>query len=145
LTRTLSSKLVRDYYDAHADPYDRQVEAIERRLFGPKRQWATSRAAGTVVEIGVGGGLNLALHSKRVEHLVGVDISERMLDHARDRLRGLNLRSRIELRRSDAAHLDLPANSWTPSSPPTRCVLREAAACCASVVDGYSSRTARAA
>jgi hypothetical protein len=37
---------MQNYYDTHADRYDGQMEAIERRLLGPQRHWAASRSAG---------------------------------------------------------------------------------------------------
>jgi ubiquinone/menaquinone biosynthesis C-methylase UbiE len=108
MARTPTEARVRDYFDAHAGSYDRQIGVAERRLLGEQRSWATSRAQGTVLELAVGTGLNLPLYPDAVRHVVGVDISGRMLDLARARSRTAGLLHRVELRVGDVQHLDLP-------------------------------------
>jgi ubiquinone/menaquinone biosynthesis C-methylase UbiE len=105
-----------------------------------------------VLELAVGTGLNLPLYPDRVRHVLGIDLSEAMLDHARARLRALRLDDRVQVRRGDVQHLDLADASvdtvvatyaLRPVPDPratlleARRVLRPAAACC-------SSSTARA-
>jgi phosphatidylethanolamine/phosphatidyl-N-methylethanolamine N-methyltransferase len=74
---------------------------------GPGRRRAVSRlpiAPGDrVLEIGVGTGLSLPLYPEGCR-VTGIDISDAMLDRARERLDGLD-RSGIELRRMDARDL----------------------------------------
>ena len=106
--RGLSTERVQRYFDAHASRYDQQFGATERWLLGRHREWATSRAAGMVLELAVGTGLNLPLYGARVGQVLGIDLSEAMLDHARARSSGLRLRDRVQVRRADAQHLDLP-------------------------------------
>jgi ubiquinone/menaquinone biosynthesis C-methylase UbiE len=60
-----------------------------------------------VLELAVGTGLNLALYPDQVKHVLGVDLSEGMLDHARARLHARGLGDRIEVRHGDVQHLDL--------------------------------------
>jgi ubiquinone/menaquinone biosynthesis C-methylase UbiE len=103
-----SSARVRAYFDAHAAEYDRQFSVVERRLLGEQRRWATSRARGTTLELAVGTGLNLPLYADTVPRIVGVDLSEGMLDRARARVRTLGLVGRVELRVGDVQQLDLP-------------------------------------
>lgn len=56
----------------------------------PDGQWAARRAAGTVLEVGIGSGLNLALYDpRRVGRLIGVDPDARLLALARRRAAGL--------------------------------------------------------
>lgn len=70
------------YFDAHTSGYDRQMSGTERWLLGRHREWATSRAAGDVLELAVGTGLNLPLYGERVLHVLGIDLSEAMPDRA---------------------------------------------------------------
>ncbi|RJK98350.1 class I SAM-dependent methyltransferase [Vallicoccus soli] len=89
------------------------MAAAERHLLGPgQRSWATSRATGSVLELGVGTGLNLPLYGPGVVRVVGVDLSAQMLDRARGRadlLRGRGVA--VELRRGDAARTGLADGS----------------------------------
>jgi len=103
-----SSARVRAHFDAHAGDYDRQFSVAERRLLGEHRRWATSRARGTTLELAVGTGLNLPLYPDAVHRVVGIDLSEGMLDRARTRLRTHGLVDRVELRVGDVQHLGLP-------------------------------------
>ncbi len=107
MSRELSAARVQRYFDAHAGSYDQQMGVAERWLLGRHREWATSRASGMVLELAVGTGLNLPLYPDRVRHVLGIDLSEAMLDHARARLRALRLDDRVQVRRGDVQHLDL--------------------------------------
>ncbi|WP_249643795.1 class I SAM-dependent methyltransferase [Nocardia sputi] len=94
-------------FDRLAAGYDRQIGWSERLLLGDARQWAIGEARGEVVEIGVGSGLNLPLYGAGVTRVIGVELSERMLDLARARSAAVP----VELRQGDAQQLDLPAAS----------------------------------
>lgn len=99
------------YFDAHAGHYDRQMGGAERWLLGTHRAWATSGAGGDVLELAVGTGLNLPLYGAEVRHVLGLDLSEAMLDCARERVHAHRLEDRVEVRRGDAEHLELPDTS----------------------------------
>ncbi|WP_040793625.1 class I SAM-dependent methyltransferase [Nocardia paucivorans] len=98
---------VEQIFDRIAGGYDRQIGWSERVLLGDARQWAIDRARGTVVEIGVGSGLNLPLYGSGVDRVIGVDLSERMLDRARARSTAVP----VELHHGDVQQLDLPDDS----------------------------------
>jgi len=110
-------------FDQAARRYDRQMGFFERLLFGGARAWATSKARGAVVELGVGTGLNLPRYGDRVERVIGVDVSEGMLGVARRRVADHGLRG-VELRKGDAQALDLPdATADTVVSTFTFCTI----------------------
>jgi ubiquinone/menaquinone biosynthesis C-methylase UbiE len=87
------------YWDKKSRSYDREMRFFERILFGDSRDWACSQASGDVLEVAVGTGLNLDQYPKEVR-LTGIDLSEQMLDIARDRARELG--RTVELRQGDA-------------------------------------------
>ncbi|HEX9831756.1 MAG TPA: class I SAM-dependent methyltransferase [Mycobacterium sp.] len=87
------------YWDKSSRTYDREMRFFERILFGDSRDWACSQASGDVLEVAVGTGLNLDQYPKEVR-LTGIDLSEQMLDIARDRARELG--RTVELRQGDA-------------------------------------------
>ncbi|GAA1201020.1 class I SAM-dependent methyltransferase [Prauserella alba] len=97
------------YWDQHAGDYDRQMTRWERKLFGDSRRWAASRARGDVLDVAVGTGLNLPLYPGDVR-ITGVDISPRMLEHARTRAgqHGLD----VTLRQAGAEDLPSPDASF---------------------------------
>jgi len=97
-------------FDKIADGYDRQMGFSERLLFGRSRAWAASRAHGRVLEIAVGTGLNLPLYPTDAS-VVGIDLSERMLDHARTRAAEHGLTGRVTLNQGDVQALDVPDDS----------------------------------
>jgi ubiquinone/menaquinone biosynthesis C-methylase UbiE len=66
------------------------MQRFDRWLFRDSRAWACSRARGTTLEVAVGTGLNLAHYPADVT-LTGIDLSEKMLDIARDRAAELGL------------------------------------------------------
>jgi hypothetical protein len=51
---------LRRYWDKQAGSYDRQMGFFDRHLFAGSRDWVCSRAAGQVLEVAIGTGLNLA-------------------------------------------------------------------------------------
>ncbi len=72
------------YWDKKARNYDREMQFFERTLFRDSRSWACGQAAGHVLEVAVGTGLNLSAYPDGVT-LTGVDLSDAMLDGARTR------------------------------------------------------------
>ena len=100
---------LRRYWDKHAASYDRQMGFFDRHLFAGSRDWVCARAAGQVLEVAIGTGLNLA-HYPRGVQLTGVDHSPAMLQIARDRAGQLGLA--VDLRAGDAQALEFPAGSF---------------------------------
>jgi ubiquinone/menaquinone biosynthesis C-methylase UbiE len=76
------------YWDRKSATYDTEMGVWDRRLFGDSREWACGQAAGEVLEVAVGTGLNLPCYPADVS-LTGLDLSAGMLDIARERARGL--------------------------------------------------------
>ena len=76
---------------------------MSRKLLLPYRQRVIGGAAGRVLEIGIGSGLNLPLYSDAVEEVIGVDISRELLAMAEraTKRRGL----RVRLLEGSAEHL----------------------------------------
>ena len=72
---------------------------------------AAERVGGRVIEVGVGTGLGLEHYSKR-NRIVGVDISEPMLDKARERVRRLGLNNVEAIAVGDAEQLTYPDESF---------------------------------
>lgn len=68
------------------------------------------KAGEQVLEVGVGTGLALPLYPRSVD-VVGIDLSEGMLDEARDRINRLGLRNATVMR-MDAASLQFPDASF---------------------------------
>ncbi|MEV4455043.1 methyltransferase domain-containing protein [Microbispora sp. NPDC049633] len=97
---------VRRVFDRLADRYDSQMLTWERRLLPGSREWAVGQARGHVVEIAVGTGLNLPLYDAGTT-VVGIELSERMLELARRRAARAGLGERVELRQGDVQRLDL--------------------------------------
>ena len=101
-----ASRRVEKVYGALALVYDRFFDWA----LGPGRRYAVfrlmPRPGERILEIGVGTGLSLPLYPPGCE-VVGIDISEPMLDRARARLEGLDHAS-IRLERMDARNIDFP-------------------------------------
>ncbi len=87
------------YWDKKSRSYDREMQFMERTLFGDSRSWACSQARGDVLEVAVGTGLNLHAYPPDVR-LTGIDLSEGMLALAR--ARAAELGRDVELRNGDA-------------------------------------------
>lgn len=87
------------YWDRKSASYDKEMGAWDRRLFGDSREWVCARAVGQVLEVAVGTGLNLRFYPSEVT-ITGIDLSERMLDIARNRAADLD--RDVTLRPGDA-------------------------------------------
>ena len=112
MPRGPTNSQVQRYFDKHAASYDRQMGFCERHLLGEHRGWATSQATGDVLELAVGTGLNLTLYPQGVRHVLGVELSERMVGLARARIREAGIGDRIEVTQGDVQNLDLPGESF---------------------------------
>jgi len=87
------------YWDKKSRGYDREMQFMERMLFGDSREWACSQASGEVLEVAVGTGLNLGAYPSGIQ-LTGIDLSEPMLAIARTR--AAELGRDVGLRQGDA-------------------------------------------
>lgn len=107
---TWSREGVEDTYRKWAPVYDKVFGAV----FDVARRTAVAEAArigGRVLEVGVGTGLSLPLYPQTCR-IVGIDISQPMLDVARRRVREERLSNVESLLVMDAQHLDFPDNSF---------------------------------
>ncbi|MFJ6675024.1 class I SAM-dependent methyltransferase [Actinosynnema sp. NPDC091369] len=93
---------LRAKWDEYAPRYEKDIRLFERLQFGGGREWVCRRAAGDVLEIAVGTGLNLPHYPPGVR-LTGLDFSPAMLDRARARAAALGLD--VALREGDAQAL----------------------------------------
>jgi phosphatidylethanolamine/phosphatidyl-N-methylethanolamine N-methyltransferase len=103
--------------DKVADAYGRWAPVYDI-IFGPvfrHGRRAAAKAAdavgGRILEVGVGTGLSLADYSADTR-IVGIDISEAMLNKARDRVETLRLTNIEALQVMDAEHLTVPDGSF---------------------------------
>jgi ubiquinone/menaquinone biosynthesis C-methylase UbiE len=97
------------YWDRKSATYDEEMGVWDRRLFGDSREWACGQAAGEVLEVAVGTGLNLPCYPAEVT-LTGLDLSSGMLELARDRARRLG--RAVTLREGSAHELPFAGASF---------------------------------
>lgn len=97
------------YWNKKSRGYDREMQFMERILFGNSRHWACSQATGDVLEVAVGTGLNLSCYPDDVR-LTGVDLSEEMLEIAIARARELG--RDVELVTGNAHQLQFADDSF---------------------------------
>ena len=71
---------------------------------------AADRVGGKILEVGIGTGISLPEYSRH-DSIVGVDLSEEMLQRARERVAELSL-TNVQLKTMDAEHLAFPDNSF---------------------------------
>jgi ubiquinone/menaquinone biosynthesis C-methylase UbiE len=100
---------LRRYWDEHSHSYDRQMAFLDRKVFGDSRQWVCRAAAGDVLEVGIGTGLNLDSYPQDVS-ITGVDLSPGMLEQARRRAEASG--RTVALRVGDAHGLEFPDASF---------------------------------
>lgn len=115
---TMDKKKVRDLYQAGANRYD--FATLLFRLSGLRMKtyrkeiidYLKLKQGDTVVELGCGTGLNFHLVMEKIwpqGRLIGVDISNGMLDVAKRRIK-VNKWNSIELIESDIVQFALPSN-----------------------------------
>ena len=104
-------------YDRMARIYDIYDAPMELMGTRKRRQTLLGKAAGTVLEAGVGTGKNLSHYPKGVD-VIGIDVSSRMLDRARGKTRSLHVSA--ELVEADVQ--DLPFDDDTFDTAVGTCV-----------------------
>ncbi|HOD36302.1 MAG TPA: class I SAM-dependent methyltransferase [Syntrophales bacterium] len=97
-------KAARKHYNRMAGLYD-FMEIMEERTLRPWRQKLLSRARGKVLEVGVGTGKNFPYYPPGVT-VVGIDVAEKMLAHARKRMNGRGIPTGILV--GDVQSLEFP-------------------------------------
>jgi len=96
-------------YDRIAPVYDLMEMLPERQFRSWRERLWEQVPEGRVLEVGVGTGKNFPYHPPGVE-VVGIDISERMLQRAQQRAEELG--KTLELHQMDAQRLDFPDDSF---------------------------------
>ena len=97
-------------YDRFSYIYDWLEESIEKGKFSKWRKELLGNLKGNILEIGVGTGKNLKYYNKNAK-VVGIDLSPKMLEKAKNKLRGLENKN-IQLRVMDAQKLKFEANNF---------------------------------
>jgi phosphatidylethanolamine/phosphatidyl-N-methylethanolamine N-methyltransferase len=108
--RHLDPEAIRRTYDRYARVYD----GIFGPILNPGRRKAVATAEAEpnrrVLEVGVGTGLSLPLY--KTARVVGIDVSDKMLERARRRVERHGLRNVEDLRVMDAEQMTFPAQSF---------------------------------
>jgi phosphatidylethanolamine/phosphatidyl-N-methylethanolamine N-methyltransferase len=110
LAREMERHQVAEAYGRWAPVYD----IVFGPVFSRGRRTAVDaaeRVGGRILEVGVGTGLSLD-HYTKSNHIVGVDISEPMLDKARERVKRLRLDNVETITVMDAEQLTFPDASF---------------------------------
>ena len=105
------SKSAEEIADAYADVADKLARwrQLDRLFAGQYRRRQFEHANGRVLDVACGTGRNFRYLSSSIE-VVGIDISDEMLVHARDELDRLGLDGTV--RQMDAQALDFSKNSF---------------------------------
>ena len=107
------------YWADHADYFDRSVAAYHRRLLDQ----AAIQTHDRVLDVGCGTGQTTrdAARVALAGSALGVDLSSRMLDHARRRAAEEGLANATFAQADAQVHAFEPASSTWPSAAPRRC------------------------
>ena len=110
------------FYGNHVLPHVINLSMRNRDLL-PYRQRALSSAAGRVLEIGVGSGLNLPLYPTQVREIVGLEPAQRLAAMARRRAMGLSIATDFVEASAESIPLedhsvDTVVTTWTMCSIP---------------------------
>ena len=106
----MSTATVTRAYDRWAPVYDLVFGAVFRRGRSAAIR-AVERIGGRIIEVGVGTGISLPQYA-RTNRIVGVDLSDAMLDKARARVREQELDHVEAIEVGDAEALRFAANSF---------------------------------
>src|SRR5215470_3022540 len=106
--RDFSEQDVAGYWNANAEAWAREVrqghDVARERLNNPAfLEFIGDLTGQDVLDAGCGEGYNTRILARRGARMTGVDISERMLGHAREEER----RARLGIRYVDASYTDL--------------------------------------
>ena len=97
---------VKTQYDNIAGIYD----VVDLLIPDAWRRRATGFAYGRVLEVGVGTGLNLPYYLKHCQEILGIDVSPRMLDRAREK--AAQWKTPVKLEMMDIQDLPLSSGSF---------------------------------
>lgn len=97
--------------------------AMRNRELRPYRERVLSRARGRVLEIGVGSGLNFPFYGPRVDSIIGLDPSARLVEMAQDaamhsKIPATLISGSAEAMPIDRASIDTVLTTWTLCSIP---------------------------
>src|ERR1700744_6358746 len=106
----INREMVEQAYDRWAPIYDLVFGGVFSKGRDAAIQ-ATNKLGGRVLEVGVGTGISLPLYSPHVR-IFGTDISEGMLNKAKQRVPELHLKNVEGLAVMDAEKLEFPDNSF---------------------------------
>ena len=109
ITKETATARSRRVWDEIASGYDRKISFAEKALFGGGREWLGSRAKGSVLEVAIGTGRNLAFYPEGVR-ITGIEMSPAMLAIARERANDLGVQAK--LLEGDAEHLPFDNQSF---------------------------------
>jgi len=104
------TKIIRKKYDRFSKFYDFFERSIEGKKFGIWRRKLLGNLKGNILEVGVGTGKNLKYYNPYAK-VIGIDLSPKMLDKAREKLEIIN-NPNIRLLEMDAQTLDFPDNKF---------------------------------
>lgn len=110
------------FYNDHILPHVINL-AMRNRELCPYRQRALSQARGRVLEIGIGSGLNFPFYGSRVDAIVGLDPSVRLVDMAQKaashtKIPVTVIKGSAEDMPIDRASIDTVVTTWTLCSIP---------------------------
>jgi ubiquinone/menaquinone biosynthesis C-methylase UbiE len=105
------------FYNDHILPHVINLAMRNRELL-PYRERVLAQAHGRVLEIGIGSGLNLPLYGPRVEAILGLDPSSRLIAMAQDASNRSNvpvtlINGSAQAIPIDASSIDTLVTTWT--------------------------------
>ena len=106
---TTETTTIKERYDRFARFYDLSQFLVEKGLFHKIRRATLGDLEGRVLEIGVGTGMNLRYYNPNAE-LTAIDISQKMLEKAKERAGNLGLH--VDFRLMDAQDLEFEDSSF---------------------------------
>lgn len=109
----MSLSSVKKVYNIYSSFYDILFGSIfhQGRYLCADKVNKNSKQNASVLELGVGTGLSLPFYRSDLK-ITGIDISEKMLKKAEQRITEKKLTTNIELKIMDAAHLEFPDNHF---------------------------------
>ncbi len=102
------------FYNKIAAVYDLLAERSEQPMRELGMQLLAARPGETILEVGFGTGhclVEIAQAAGAEGHVLGIDLSENMVEHTRELIRKEGLDDRVELHCGDAANLPFEADS----------------------------------